>query len=98
MCVIEARHDEMSFEIDNLRLISFKPLEIERLAHSQNAVSFHRDGFCAKDGTERSVIRDTGIDVGVDKNYVGLDFGLRGGDAGLPHTHRATTKQGRSDP
>src|SRR5215471_20336377 len=33
VCVVETRHDEMSVEIDHLRLISFELLEIECLAN-----------------------------------------------------------------
>src|SRR5208282_6747327 len=60
--VVESGHDEVSAEIDDLRLRAFEPEDVDGLADGLDAVSANGNGFFAVDGSERSVVGDAGVD------------------------------------
>src|SRR5208283_630512 len=77
MRVVKSGHDKVSAEIDNLRLRPLQLLDIDILAHRQNALSAHRNRLLAKSRTEHLIRRHAGINIRVDEDHVGLGLGLR---------------------
>src|SRR4029077_1198262 len=86
MRVVETGHGEMSAEIDDLCLRAFEFFQVESFADGKDAVSLHRNGFLPLDGSELSIGGHARVDVGVNKNDIGLGPGVGCGSAGLPHT------------
>src|SRR5580704_7914781 len=69
--VVESGHDEVSVEIDDLRLRAFESENVDTFADGLDAVAANGNGFLAVDGGERSVVGHAGVDVGVGKDDVG---------------------------
>ena len=73
MRVVEARHDEVSAEIDDLRCAALQLADVVVRSYGNDATIAHRHRLCAR----RSRL---GVDVAVEEDYVGAGVSLAGAE------------------
>ncbi len=75
MRIVEARHNEVPAQINDLRLRPFQFHDVHIFSDRLNAVAAHRDGFLAQGGTERRIRRHARINIRVEVE-IGIGPGL----------------------